>query len=41
MATALMVGVLAGCGPTTTSDGSEGPQNVRIDFWTGGFGGAG
>lgn len=39
MATALMVGVLAGCGPTTTSDGSEGPQNVRIDFWTG-FGGA-
>ena len=30
MATALMVGVLAGCGPTTTSDGSEGPQNVRI-----------
>jgi len=40
MATALMVGVLAGCGGTSTSntDGSAGPKPVKIDFWTG-FGG--
>ena len=42
MATALLVGVLAGCGPTTetsNSDGSNTGPKTRIDFWTG-FGGA-